>query len=77
MRDNLPVWRSLMFVPANVDKFVKTGADRGAGHRAITAMRRIERSAHQSDPHPPPVAEAGNGAQRGGFARGGFAQGRT
>jgi len=30
MRDNLPVWRSLMFVPVNVDKFVKTGADRGA-----------------------------------------------
>src|ERR1700727_3861664 len=30
MRDDLPVWRSLMFVPVNVDKFVKTGADRGA-----------------------------------------------
>ncbi len=30
MRDDLPVWRSLMFVPANVEKFVRTGADRGA-----------------------------------------------
>src|ERR1700720_447824 len=30
MRDDLPAWRSLMFVPVNVDKFVKTGADRGA-----------------------------------------------
>ena len=30
MREDLPVWRSLMFVPVNVDKFVKTGADRGA-----------------------------------------------
>src|SRR5580698_9091686 len=30
MRDDLPVWRSLMFVPVNVEKFVKTGADRGA-----------------------------------------------
>src|SRR3984957_863115 len=30
MRDDLPVWRSLMFVPVNVDKFVQTGADRGA-----------------------------------------------
>jgi citrate lyase subunit beta/citryl-CoA lyase len=29
MRDDLPVWRSLMFVPVNVEKFVKTGADRG------------------------------------------------
>jgi citrate lyase subunit beta / citryl-CoA lyase len=30
MRDDLPAWRSLMFVPVNVEKFVKTGADRGA-----------------------------------------------
>src|ERR1700690_3485856 len=30
MSQGLPVSRSLMFVPANVDKFVKTGADRGA-----------------------------------------------
>ena len=30
MRDDLPVWRSLMFVPVNVEKFVKSGADRGA-----------------------------------------------
>lgn len=30
MRDDLPVWRSLMFVPVNVEKFVNTGADRGA-----------------------------------------------
>ena len=30
MRDDLPVWRSLMFVPVNVEKFVRTGADRGA-----------------------------------------------
>ena len=30
MREDLPVWRSLMFVPVTVDKFVKTGADRGA-----------------------------------------------
>src|ERR1051326_7721738 len=30
MRDDLPVWRSLLFVPVNVEKFVKTGADRGA-----------------------------------------------
>ena len=30
MREDSPVWRSLMFVPVNVEKFVKTGADRGA-----------------------------------------------
>jgi citrate lyase subunit beta/citryl-CoA lyase len=30
MREDLPVWRSLMFVPVNVDKFVRTSADRGA-----------------------------------------------
>jgi citrate lyase subunit beta/citryl-CoA lyase len=30
MRDDLPVWRSLLFVPVTVDKFVQTGADRGA-----------------------------------------------
>ena len=30
MRDDLPVWRSLMFVPVTSDKFVRTGADRGA-----------------------------------------------
>ncbi|HQT79023.1 MAG TPA: CoA ester lyase [Rhodopila sp.] len=30
MRDDLPVWRSLMFVPVTVDKFVRTAADRGA-----------------------------------------------
>ncbi len=30
MRDDLPVWRSLMFVPVTSEKFVRTGADRGA-----------------------------------------------
>lgn len=30
MRDDLPVWRSLMFVPVTVEKFVRTAADRGA-----------------------------------------------
>lgn len=30
MRDDLPVWRSLLFVPVTVEKFVRTGADRGA-----------------------------------------------
>ena len=30
MRDNLPCWRSMLFVPVNVEKFVNTGADRGA-----------------------------------------------
>lgn len=30
MRDDLPVWRSLMFVPVTSEKFVKSGADRGA-----------------------------------------------
>jgi citrate lyase subunit beta/citryl-CoA lyase len=30
MRDDLPMWRSLMFVPVTVEKFVRTGADRGA-----------------------------------------------
>jgi citrate lyase subunit beta / citryl-CoA lyase len=30
MRDDLPAWRSLMFVPVTVEKFVNTGADRGA-----------------------------------------------
>ncbi len=30
MRDDLPAWRSLMFVPVTAEKFVKTGADRGA-----------------------------------------------
>ncbi len=30
MRNDLPVWRSLMFVPVTADKFVRTGADRGA-----------------------------------------------
>jgi citrate lyase subunit beta/citryl-CoA lyase len=30
MRDDLPVWRSLLFVPVTVDKFVRTAADRGA-----------------------------------------------
>src|ERR1700734_3287362 len=30
MREDLPVWRSLLFVPVNVEKFVRTGADRGA-----------------------------------------------
>jgi citrate lyase subunit beta/citryl-CoA lyase len=30
MREDLPVWRSLMFVPVNVEKFVKTAAGRGA-----------------------------------------------
>jgi citrate lyase subunit beta / citryl-CoA lyase len=30
MRDDLPVWRSLMFVPVTVGKFVQTAADRGA-----------------------------------------------
>src|ERR1700733_1555441 len=27
MRDDLPVWRSLMFVPVTAEKFVRTGAD--------------------------------------------------
>ncbi|MBV9250895.1 MAG: CoA ester lyase, partial [Acetobacteraceae bacterium] len=30
MRDDLPVWRSLLFVPVTAEKFVRTGADRGA-----------------------------------------------
>ena len=30
MRDDLLVWRSLMFVPVTSDKFVRTAADRGA-----------------------------------------------
>src|SRR6201997_147211 len=30
MRDDLPLWRSLMFVPVTAEKFVRTGADRGA-----------------------------------------------
>src|SRR3954447_24823426 len=30
MHDDLPVWRSLMFVPVTSEKFVRTGADRGA-----------------------------------------------
>ena len=30
MRNDLPAWRSLMFVPVTAEKFVKTGADRGA-----------------------------------------------
>jgi citrate lyase subunit beta/citryl-CoA lyase len=30
MRDDLPVWRSLMFVPVTSEKFVRTAADRGA-----------------------------------------------
>jgi len=30
MREDLPVWRSLMFVPVTSEKFVRTGADRGA-----------------------------------------------
>jgi citrate lyase subunit beta/citryl-CoA lyase len=30
MRDDLPVWRSLMFVPVTAEKFVRTGADKGA-----------------------------------------------
>jgi citrate lyase subunit beta / citryl-CoA lyase len=30
MRKDLPVWRSLMFVPVTSEKFVRTGADRGA-----------------------------------------------
>ena len=30
MRDDLPVWRSLMFVPVTAEKFIRTGADRGA-----------------------------------------------
>src|ERR1700743_1311225 len=30
MRDDLPVWRSLMFVPVTAEKFVRTGADRAA-----------------------------------------------
>src|SRR3954449_732624 len=30
MRDDLPAWRSLLFVPVTADKFVRTGADRGA-----------------------------------------------
>jgi citrate lyase subunit beta/citryl-CoA lyase len=30
MREDLPAWRSLMFVPVTAEKFVRTGADRGA-----------------------------------------------
>ena len=30
MRDDLPFWRSLLFVPVTAEKFVRTGADRGA-----------------------------------------------
>ncbi|MBN8900853.1 MAG: CoA ester lyase [Rhodospirillales bacterium] len=30
MRADLPVWRSLLFVPVTAEKFVRTGADRGA-----------------------------------------------
>ncbi|HBK07423.1 MAG TPA: CoA ester lyase [Acetobacteraceae bacterium] len=30
MRDDLPVWRSMMFVPVTAEKFVRTGADKGA-----------------------------------------------
>lgn len=30
MRDDLPAWRSLLFVPVTAEKFVNTGADRGA-----------------------------------------------
>ena len=30
MRNDLPVWRSLMFVPVTAEKFVRTGADKGA-----------------------------------------------
>jgi citrate lyase subunit beta/citryl-CoA lyase len=30
MRTDLPVWRSLLFVPVTAEKFVRTGADRGA-----------------------------------------------
>jgi citrate lyase subunit beta / citryl-CoA lyase len=30
MRDDIPAWRSLLFVPVTAEKFVRTGADRGA-----------------------------------------------
>ncbi|HLB98644.1 MAG TPA: aldolase/citrate lyase family protein, partial [Acetobacteraceae bacterium] len=30
MRDDLPAWRSMLFVPVTVEKFVATAADRGA-----------------------------------------------
>jgi citrate lyase subunit beta/citryl-CoA lyase len=30
MRDDLPAWRSMLFVPVTAEKFVNTGADRGA-----------------------------------------------
>ena len=30
MRDDLPTWRSLLFVPVTAEKFVRSGADRGA-----------------------------------------------
>jgi citrate lyase subunit beta / citryl-CoA lyase len=30
MRDDLPAWRSMLFVPLTVEKFVSTAADRGA-----------------------------------------------
>ena len=30
MRDALPVWRSLLFVPVTSEKFVRTAAERGA-----------------------------------------------
>ena len=29
-RDDLPAWRSMLFVPLTVEKFVSTAADRGA-----------------------------------------------
>ena len=30
MKENLPVWRSLMYVPVNVDKYVDKAHTRGA-----------------------------------------------
>jgi citrate lyase subunit beta/citryl-CoA lyase len=30
MRTDLPSWRSLLFVPVTAERFVRTGADRGA-----------------------------------------------
>src|SRR5246127_5178269 len=30
MRNDLPAWRSLLFVPVTAEKFVRSGADRGA-----------------------------------------------
>ena len=35
MTSHLPVWRSMLFVPVNVEKFVATAHTRGIVHRAL------------------------------------------